>query len=481
MYNWYERWPVVAQYGFAFVLFLLALIGRFAFGSEPKGPAYVTFYPATVISFYLLGRGPGILVIVLSCLAGEYFFRQSHFGFSTEIRSYVPLFFFVLTSAFIGAVIDALRKANTRVRELSEAVEQSPASVVMTDLDGTILYVNHSFFRVTGFAPEEVIGQNPRILRSGKTPPETYCELWETLKQGRVWSGEFCNKRKDGTEYIESARISSIRGANGKVLRYVAVKEDITEHRENEAALHKLEAETEKMTRFHVARQTVAAIAHELNQPLNALMMYSEVAAKFLTNSAPDREKLDAAIHGITSQAQRAGEVVHSLMDFLQYSEVSLDAVDLNALIRRVVDLVRANHPTAGCVVMYLAQDLPLVQINRMQIEKVLLNLIENALDAVGMLEGAARVAMAVQVRSDKGEMAVVSVHDNGPGIPEGQLDRIFDPFFSTKPNGLGVGLGISRAMVEAHGGELWAESTPGQGSVFHFTLPFVTSHAEAG
>ncbi len=248
---------------------------------------------------------------------------------------------------------------------------------------------------------------------------------------------------------------------------------DITERKRSEAALQAMRAEMEQVTRFQVAGQTVSALAHELNQPLNAVTSYAEAALRLLRAGNPQPDKLVHAIESSAAQAQRAGSVVRELLAFVRQGEVQTEPVDINELVRGVLDRVDKDGYGGFHTQLELAPGLPHVRANRLQVEKVLANLIRNGVEAMhdaGI--GTRSITLAVRTNADVG-MAQVTVRDSGPGIDAETLHRIFDPFFTTKPGGLGMGLAISRAIIESHGGQLWVESEPGAGASFHLTLPF--------
>jgi len=232
-------------------------------------------------------------------------------------------------------------------------------------------------------------------------------------------------------------------------------------------------ADAERLMRFQVAGQTASALAHELNQPLNAVSAYAAAALRMLGGGELNADKLRQALEGSALQAQRAGQVVRDLMAYLNQGAVAAEPIDLTGLIQAVMSQITTNYQERIRFRTELASTLPPVSANRLQVEKVLGNLIDNGIEAMRDA-GVPDTDIVVTVRSsDDGGMAQVTVRDSGPGIDGQLLRRVFEPFFTTKPGGLGMGLAISRAIIEAHGGQLWAESQPGAGAVFHFTLPF--------
>ncbi len=243
-------------------------------------------------------------------------------------------------------------------------------------------------------------------------------------------------------------------------------------HAETEAAMSALRNEFQQLLEWQVASQTAAAIAHEIGQPLNAVTTFGEAALLLLDSFSPRPEKLARAVEGMAAQAERAGHVVRELMQFLRQTEVTLEDLDLNELAQRAVAMARAGFRGLGRINVIARPDLPAVRGNRLQIEKVLLNLLGNGADAMreaGLKGRDAGMTLRLSVDGDK---ARVSVSDMGPGLEPALAQRIFEPFFTTKTKGIGMGLAISRALVEAQGGKLWYEPHSGAGATFHFTIP---------
>ncbi|HUD26142.1 MAG TPA: ATP-binding protein [Burkholderiaceae bacterium] len=247
----------------------------------------------------------------------------------------------------------------------------------------------------------------------------------------------------------------------------------ISARQRQDAVLKALRGEMEELAKQHVASQTAAAIAHELNQPLNAITSYAEAALRLLRagNQAP--EKLHQALEGGAAQAQRAGQVVRELLQFFQGRDVQVEAVDLGQAIHRALAVAEVDGHAGFDWTVDLAPDLRLVKANRLQVEKVLVNLVCNGVDAMRAAGISPQTIAISACPLVDGNMAQVTVQDCGPGLTEEAVGRLFKPFYTTKPRGIGMGLSISRALVEANGGRLWCEPAPGRGGRFHFTLPF--------
>jgi signal transduction histidine kinase len=248
----------------------------------------------------------------------------------------------------------------------------------------------------------------------------------------------------------------------------------ISARRRQEAALKTLRAEMEELSKQQVASQTVAAIAHELNQPLSALASYTDAALRLLQAGNPAPEKLQRALEGGAAQTQRAGQVLRELLHFFQGREAATEAIDLGDAIARALAVVQSDGLDGFDSMVRLPPALPRVLANRLQIEKVLVNLVCNGIDAMRAAGvSPASIEIAVRQAADA-NMVQITVHDRGPGLSEETVRRVFQPFYTTKPRGIGMGLAISRALVEANGGRLWAEAAFGSGGIFHFTLPSV-------
>jgi C4-dicarboxylate-specific signal transduction histidine kinase len=281
--------------------------------------------------------------------------------------------------------------------------------------------------------------------------------------------------RKDGTIIWVNLTVALARREDGLPDYFITVVEDISLRKRTEAVLQTLHGEMENLTKFQIASQTAAAIAHELNQPLNAVASYAEAALRLLRAGNPRPEKLRHALESSTQQAQRAGTVVRELLAFMNKGQVQTEPTDINAAVQKALKRIEADGYRGFAMRLELDATLPSVNANPLQIEKVLVNLVENSVEAMRDA-GVGSRAIVVTVRTAKEDgMAQVTVTDRGPGIGAETLHRIFEPFFTTKPKGLGMGLAISRSIIEAHGGRLWAESEQGAGAAFHFTLPFAT------
>ncbi|MDE2387671.1 MAG: PAS domain S-box protein [Betaproteobacteria bacterium] len=259
----------------------------------------------------------------------------------------------------------------------------------------------------------------------------------------------------------------------GSANRLVSVARDVTEQKILPKKLRVPRNEAEKILEQQVTAHTASAIAHELNQPLTAISAYSEVVLQTLRNDGFDVKRLKNALQGCVEQTQRAGRGLHELIAFLQKSELASEPLNLNNLIHEVLDVVVSDGSGKFRARLKLENDLPAVQCNRTQVHKVLVNLFRNAIEAMRAVDSPILTIITEAQTLNNKSIVLVIVQDNGSGLDETMAKRIFEPFFTTKQTGIGMGLAISRALIEANGGELWVESGGESGARFHFTLPF--------
>ena len=356
-----------------------------------------------------------------------------------------------------GEAKDALR-----LKMLSIVVDQSPVSVVVTSPDGIIEYVNAHFTVATGYGAEEVIGENPRILSSGETPPETYQTLWATITAGRRWTGELRNRRKDGELRWEEVIIAPVFIDEGRLVYYVAIKEDVTERRLLQDRLSQTNSELE---------QFAYVVSHDLRQPLRMVNNYLQLTERRLKDTLDDdtRQFMAFARDG-------AVRMDHLILDLLEYSRIGRgSSADEAASVAYAAEDAVQNLGVAiseAKAEVIIAPDLPTIRGNLSDLVRLFQNLIGNAVkyrtpDRPPVVSVTCRRA---------GNAWIVSVRDNGIGIPADQRDRVFGVFqrlhTTEQYEGTGIGLAVCRKIVEHHGGHIWVEPVEGPGTDFRFSLP---------
>lgn len=392
----------------------------------------------------------------------------------------------------IATDVTKFYQAEETVRKLSLVIEQSPESIVFADIDGTIEYVNPAFERVTGYSRDEVIGQNPRLLQSGLTPPERYREMWDTLTAGHPWQGEFVNKRKDGSQYLELARMSPIRQADGKITHYAAVKTDITEQRRNEAELADYRAGLERLVDQRTAELAVAKesaesasraksaflanMSHEIRTPINAIIGLNHLLLQSEL-SAEQASKVNKVSHA----ANHLLQVINDILDLsrIEAGKLQLESAPFSPqdVIRSIAGMIHDRAAGKDLSVDVDIDDLPAGLIgDAMRLRQILLNFASNALKFTE--RGGIVIAGRVEGSTDDAICCRFSVSDTGIGIDPDEVARLFQPFeqldssTTRRHGGSGLGLAIAHHLCELMGGRIGVDSQPGQGSTFWVSIP---------
>ncbi len=350
-------------------------------------------------------------------------------------------------------------------------------ALLLVDDEGCILLSNPGAQRLFGYSEAALNGQPVEMLvplRSRDRHRELHRGF--ALQPHRRTAGEgleLTALTRDGDELPVEISLSPLE-MQGRSYTLAAIH-DITVRKGLERDILGRRKEMEALHKHHIAAQTVAAIAHELNQPLLAIASYSKSALLMLEKDNPDLDRMRQAMEGSERQAQRAGQSIREMLDFLNMNDSPSEAFDLDQEIRDVLNVVRMEHDTPLEVALHLEAGLPKVKANRMHVHKVLLNLLHNGIEAV-LETPHARPALTVTAHALKKKgMVEVTIEDNGPGIGVETQKRLFDPFFTTKTSGIGMGLAVSRSLTEAHGGQLWVAPREGPGALFHLTLPFAS------
>ncbi len=381
------------------------------------------------------------------------------------------------------------KRAEAQLRKLAQVVEQSPESIVITDLHANIEYVNAAFVEATGYNRDEVIGCNPRVLQSGKTPVETYRQMWRTLVEQKVWRGEFHNRRKDGSEYLESALIAPMHHKDGSISHYLAIKVDISAQRSMENELeehrHHLEELVENRTReLEQARAEaesaaeaksvfLANMSHEIRTPLNAItgMAYLIRRDGLQPRQSEKMAKLESAGEHLLDTINAILELskIEAGKFHLQQSEMNIGTVVENALA-----MVREPAEEKGLRLVTEMDPLPDSLVgDATRLRQALLNYLGNAVKFTR--EGSVSLRVKVMEQDDSGLLLLFEVQDTGIGIEAENLARLFEVFeqadgsMTRQHGGTGLGLAITRKLARLMGGDAGAESTPGKGSRFWF------------
>jgi PAS domain S-box-containing protein len=377
--------------------------------------------------------------------------------------------------------ISALKKAEADRERLLAAIEQAGEIVMITDIQGTVRYVNPAFTAVTGYSREEVQGQNPRILKSGKQDGAFYEGLWTTIAAGRTWEGRIVNKRKDGTLYTEAATISPVRDHTGSIVNFAAVKRDITEQ-------IRLTDQLQQAQKMESVGRLAGGVAHDYNNILSVILGYTELAMKQLDAGSP----LYCDLEEVHKAANRSADITKQLLAFARKQPITPRVLDLNETVEGMLKMLRR----------LIGEDIELswipkarlwpAQIDPSQLNQILANLCVNARDAIVDV-GKIVIVTDNVVFSDAycarhpgavpGDYVLLALSDNGCGMSEETLTKIFEPFFTTKPAGEGTGLGLATVygIVKQNGGFIDVTSEQGKGTAFKIYFPRYGEGSEEG
>ncbi|MGM0642376.1 MAG: PAS domain S-box protein [Thermodesulfobacteriota bacterium] len=380
--------------------------------------------------------------------------------------------------------INERKQAERQIKKLSQAVEYSPASVIITDIHGTIEYVNPKFTRVTGYSYDEVIGENPRILSSGHQTKAYYEELWETLLSKKEWKGEFINRKKNGEIYWESASISPIIDENGNIINFVALKEDITELKTLMQDLKEAKEKAESATR--AKSDFLATMSHEIRTPMNAILGMGRLA---LDSGLSEPE--NTYVGNILSAADSLLSIINDILDLSKIEAGKMEIVPvefrINSVIEKIFNVMKFKAAEKGLELVYrFDRDVPWVMKgDSTRLGQVLMNFVNNGVKFTE--SGQVSVSVKKVHESGSGITLKFSVRDTGIGMTDHQVSMLFQPFtqvngtMSRKYGGTGLGLVIARRLVERMGGEISVESSPAKGSLFSFTVQFEKIDAQSG
>jgi len=374
----------------------------------------------------------------------------------------------------------ASHAAENRLRLLFHAVEQSPASITITDVAGNIEHVNPRFTDLTGYTLDEVRGKNPRVLKSELTSPAEYARLWKTITTGGEWRGELANRKKNGELYWESAAISPVRDNAGGILHFVKVAEDITQRKRADESLRALEAQLRQAQKMEALGELAGGIAHDFNSFLGAIIVNAQLARSGAATDAQTAEYLDRAI----SASRQAAGLARQMLAFGRRDEQQRRPIQLGPAVQEALRLLEASLPAGVEVAVDIPPRVRTVLADAAQIQQVVVNLWTNACHALPARGGQITVTLAdVDMDAETaakhpdlhpGPYVRLTVQDNGHGMRPEEQEQIFEPFFSTKAAGHGTGLGLPvvRTIMTGHEGAIVVESRPGAGTSMQAFFP---------
>lgn len=369
-----------------------------------------------------------------------------------------------------------------RTRRLLEDSEARLKAILDTAVDGIITIdgqgiiesANAATERMFGYTRDELVGNNVKLLM-----PPPYHDQHDGYIASYLATGnakiigigrEVEGQRKDGTQFPIDLAVSEVRVEGSRL--FTGVVRDLSARRRAEDELRRRRVELTHAARLSTIGELTSGIGHEVNQPLTAMVNFAEACLRMLRSGNTDTQKLENALEQIVDQGQRAGHIIRHVRRLARKSESERIEVDINRLVQDVLDLAR-NELRASGIALHLVLDEKLLKLtcDRIQIEQVVLNLVRNAMDA---LEEAPRQGreLTIRTQADTGDTIQLTVEDSGRGFEAHESEQMFETFFTTKAEGLGMGLSISRTIIEEHGGRLWAGPRPGGGAIFHVSLP---------
>lgn len=460
------------------------------------------FYAAIVVTAWFGGLGPGLLSVVLATVSIDYYFVAPLYTLRLGLK---PMSFFVvfgvlavLTSLMstkrrraeeglrqardeldtrVQERTKELRHANEALRERANLLDLTHDTVFVRDMDNVITFWNRGAEERYGWSRDEALGQVSHSIIRTRFPASLRDIEADLCRTGR-WEGELLHTRRDGSVVTVASRWALQRDDKGEPVAILETNNDITERKRAEEALQQVQTELAHVTRVMTLGELTASIAHEVNQPLAAIVTNGNACLRWLGGAQPNFGEARQAVERIIKDSYRASEVIARIRTLVKKAPPRNDLVDVNEVILEVLALAQ-NEARRNHVLLKkeLANDLPAVLGDRVQLQQVILNLIMNGLEAIGKSSEGERV-LVVSSGRDETDHLILAVRDSGEGLDPANFEKIFDAFYTTKPDGMGMGLAISRTIVETHGGRLWASSNTPRGAVFQFTLPLPATPA---
>jgi len=443
--------------------------------------SFLLFVPAVLLAAALGGLGPGVFATTFAWGSVWWVTREIPFNLVSGICAATFLsvgFGMAVGGGWFHAARRRAAAINDHLRSILDTV---PDGVVVIDRDGLMTSFSPAAERMFGWSAAEVLGKNVSLLMPDPhaAAHDGYIQRYHRTQEKRIIGAGrvVVGQRKDGSTFPMELAVGETKGP---VSSYTGFIRDLTETQETETRLQELQNELIHVSRLTAMGEMASTLAHELNQPLSAIANLLTGSRRLIDRGREaDQAKVRDAIDRAATQALRAGEVIHRMRDFVRRGASERDVESLSKLIEEASALALIGEKDRQVDVrLSLDAAADAVYADRVQVQQVLLNLIRNGIDAMHDGEPRRRALLISTEMTDEG-WSRVSVADTGPGIADDVRERLFQPFMTTKAQGMGVGLSISRSIIEAHGGRIWAEANPGGGALFRFTLPPAEQHKE--
>ena len=442
---------------------------------------------ASLIVVVLLSLTGSFIPLILSIFAIgllSYFFAPLANGL--QVEETVELVAFSITSLVViglvrrgrtlaGAALDAQQS----VREQAGLLDLTHDTVFVRDMNDRITYWNRGAEELYGWRSAEAIGKvTHQLLQT--TFPEPLEQITDAVVRSGRWEGELVHTKRDGTRVVVASRWALRQDEQGRPVAILETNNDVTDQALASEALGEAQAQLAHITRVTTLGEVTASLAHEVNQPLAAIVNNANACLE-LTPGGRDLDEVREALADIVRDGERASAIIERVRGLARRSPPEKVPLRLADVVADVLALAAAESATRNVAIRTdVGPDLPVVLGDRVQLQQVLLNLVVNGMDAMSAVaEGERRLEIRGRADSQEGSpAALLSVEDRGIGLEAGQADSIFDAFYTTKPHGMGMGLAISRSIIEAHGGRLWAQANHGPGATFAFSLPAAAAGA---
>jgi PAS domain S-box-containing protein len=433
--------------------------------------ALLTLLAAVALGWYVTRTVTGPLSVLTACaeaLARGDFQDKVHLRGNNELAVLGNTFNYAAQQ--LQTLYEDLRRSE---RELRDVIEAMPTMVWIAGTDGSNEFGNHRWQEYTGLSHERTVGPGWQDAVH-PTDRQRHWEKWcASLASGEPFENEVRYRRAADGEYRWFlSRAIPLRDEHGKILRWYGVSTDIEDRKRAEEERERLRADLAHVNRVSMLGELAASVSHELKQPIAAAMTNAKTCMRWLKRDQPDVDEALEATSRIVNDGTRATEIIERLRSLYKKSPPQRELVEVNEIIREMGELLRAEaNQYAVSIRTDLATDLPKAAADRVQLQQVFMNLMLNAIEAMKETGG----VLTVKTQLDENGQLLISVSDTGVGLPKEKIEQIFDAFVTTKPQGSGMGLSISRSIMESHGGHLWATANNGRGATFHFTLPTAT------